>query len=522
MESQIGFASQGELLKAIFDAFGILPRKEHPKDLFDEKEKKTLQKRLKRLANEEGGLGSNFGEGVVTLSSLLSIYLPDMTLMSAIGDVLSDVQEAYVDLLRTEGTYLSKGETIRYFISIRAVPLLVMSLHRSILLYRPDTLWLKTPADRFWYLPTIDAEGQVTLPLEKVMRWAYEVCGTSQTQFHFPGKNATSENARLQNNLDNAVNWTRGSHLPALPGLLRNFSESFSAMSAAGQEIPNAMKVSILANLVLSRFSSYVFREITKAYGVEYLREICAQFRSYDSYIELDVGEFYREIAPVISTKATKEDQLATWAKAAGDYWSFLTEKVVMAQEELQQAYDPYRGLVSEGVIDALTRKYGAFAVQASVDPTHRKKQFQPPDCFFQMLGLGFELKRDGLVQWEQIESYAADIENHSLGDHLGWLVAWIRAAYFYRREEYATAMPHYQQAFDLGKYRAGKSQYDLVNQYVEVAAKNGKNKCFKNGVGWAQYLQVPIRWLRDDEPTDEKLDMVFYMLKIARYDHQL
>jgi len=27
------------------------------------------------------------------------------------------------------------------------------------------------------------------------------------------------------------------------------------------------------------------------------------------------------------------------------------------------------------------------------------------------------------------------------------------------------------------------------------------------------------IRWLRDDEPTDEKLDMVFYMLKIARYD---
>ena len=82
--------------------------------------------------------------------------------------------------------------------------------------------------------------------------------------------------------------------------------------------------------------------------------------------------------------------------------------------------------------------------------------------------------------------------------------------------------MPHYQQAFDLGKYRAGKSQYDLVNQYVEIAAKNGKNKCFKNGVGWAQYLQIPIRWLRDDEPTDEKLDMVFYTLRIARYDHQL
>lgn len=46
MESQIGFASQGELLKAIFDAFGILPRKEDPRDFFDEKEKKTVQKRF--------------------------------------------------------------------------------------------------------------------------------------------------------------------------------------------------------------------------------------------------------------------------------------------------------------------------------------------------------------------------------------------------------------------------------------------------------------------------------------------
>jgi len=27
---------------------------------------------------------------------------------------------------------------------------------------------------------------------------------------------------------------------------------------------------------------------------------------------------------------------------------------------------------------------------------------------------------------------------------------------------------------------------------------------------------------LRDDEPTEEKLDYVYYMLKIAQYDHQM
>jgi len=30
------------------------------------------------------------------------------------------------------------------------------------------------------------------------------------------------------------------------------------------------------------------------------------------------------------------------------------------------------------------------------------------------------------------------------------------------------------------------------------------------------------VRWLRDDEPTEEKLDYVYFTLKMARYDHQM
>ncbi|MNP11145.1 hypothetical protein D3C76_1033190 [compost metagenome] len=82
--------------------------------------------------------------------------------------------------------------------------------------------------------------------------------------------------------------------------------------------------------------------------------------------------------------------------------------------------------------------------------------------------------------------------------------------------------MDYYQVAFDYAKYRAGKQQYDLVNQYVEVAAKNDKWQWFKKGVEWAQYLGIKVRWLRDDEPTEEKLKYVYRMLKIARYDHQM
>lgn len=82
--------------------------------------------------------------------------------------------------------------------------------------------------------------------------------------------------------------------------------------------------------------------------------------------------------------------------------------------------------------------------------------------------------------------------------------------------------MGYYQIAFDHAKYRAGKNQYDLVNQHVEVAAKNDKRQCFKKGIEWAQYLGLKVRWLRDNEPTEEKLDFVYGMLKMARYDHQM
>lgn len=52
-------------------------------------------------------------------------------------------------------------------------------------------------------------------------------------------------------------------------------------------------------------------------------------------------------------------------------------------------------------------------------------------------------------------------------------MVPWLRGVYHYRREEFEAAMPHFQAAFENAKYRAGKNQYKLVNQYVEVAAKN-------------------------------------------------
>jgi hypothetical protein len=82
--------------------------------------------------------------------------------------------------------------------------------------------------------------------------------------------------------------------------------------------------------------------------------------------------------------------------------------------------------------------------------------------------------------------------------------------------------MVYYEIAFNDAKYRARQNQYYLVNQYVEVAAKNDMWKYFKKGIEWAQYLGIEIRWLRNDEPTEEKLKYVYEMMKIVSYGHQM
>lgn len=524
------FASQGELVKLAYDAFGVLPRKgtrrasrDVSRDGIDETQKKAIQKQLARLAEEEGGLLSNFEQVIQTLSGILTAYLPSIQIMSAIGDPLDDLLEAYSRLVREEGTYLSKAETRRYFISTKAVPLLVVSLNQSLLKHRLADLELETPEDTFWYLPTVTEDGSLVLPLEKVMRWAYERCDLSQTQFHYPGKNPRKDNSALQQNLDNAIKWTRGARLPALPALFRNFEESFAALVGIGREVPIALQTSILVALTVARVSSYVGREIVDAYDQQYLADVCQQFREYALWIADDVDEFKAALAPVMQRQESPESAMFVWLNACADYWAFFSSKLAAVANTMQQLEAARPGApIRDDVLAALKIKYGLFAVCSFMDRIRQQSAFLPPDGFAEMLHEGFRLKKDPATRLDQIDEYVSQVAAYGLEEPLCWMEPWLRGVYHYRKEEFAAAMPHFQKAFENAKYRAGENQYKLVNQYVEVAAKNDDRRGFKKGIEWAQYLGLKVRWLRDDEPTEEKLDCVRFMLKIARYDHQM
>lgn len=523
MNTKVCFANQGELIRLAFDAFGVLPRKEADRDDFDEAAKKSIQKQLHRLAKEEGHLTTNFDESVELLGSILLGYLPSTRMIQAVGAPMSDLHDAYNKVVRSEGTFLSKSQTLQYFISVKAIPLLVMSLNHSLLRYRIEDYKLATPDDPFWYLPSWSDSRKPTLPLAKVMRWSYERCGLSQTQFHFPGKCAESDNNSLQHNLDNAFNWISGASFPSLPALMKNFRESFKAQAEIGREVPALLQASVLTALVFARLASHIAERVVETYGVGYLKDVCNQFKDYAQWIVDDIGEFKTELEPVMQKQTSPENAWITWQHACSHFWGFFNAKIDHVADTLQRIQSTHPDQpVRDDVIAALTTEYGRFAVCTRMDLYQRKVPLNPPEGFVDMVVQGFSLKRDPNTQWQQIDEYAKRIAAYGLEEHLCWMEPWLRAVYHYRREDFTSAMEHYQIAFEHAKYRAGQHQYDLVNQFVEVAAKNDNRRRFKKGIEWAQYMRIKVRWLRDDDPTEEKLDYVYRMLKRARYDHQL
>jgi hypothetical protein len=202
----IGFPTQGVLIKFAFDATGVLPRKRGELDGMSETDKKNIQKSLERLASEEGNLSDRCDDLIRTLVSIIAGNIKNGKLALAMGDVAFDLFEVYRAVIRSDGSYLEKHDTVRWFTSTYVIGRLVLSVNKHLLRYNIIADGLITPEDPYWFLPSIDGT-KITWPLEKVMRWVYVVCDTTQTHFHYPGKHATSSSFEQQQRLDNASNW---------------------------------------------------------------------------------------------------------------------------------------------------------------------------------------------------------------------------------------------------------------------------------------------------------------------------
>ncbi len=516
------FATHGDVLKFLYAAFGILPRKEAHCADFDETDKKTLQTRLARLAKEEGGLHDNYQSAADRFRDLLRVYLPTPGHVEEVSMTLYDLDAVYAAMIREEGTYLPRRESLQYFISMKAIPNFVLALNRSLLVtgaYAPDGVW---SADPFWYLPTREAGNKWTMPLAKVMRWAYAACDTSQNAFHWPRTRTPKSAPVLEQNMDNAVRWTSGKQLPSLPALIANFEESFAAQAAHGKPVEPALQRRILTALVFARVANFLATEVRAHCSDDYLDDVCDQLRQATQRLQPEVSEFLKEVGPVMDRKAGPALHLA-WLEACMHHEHFLRQKLTLAATTLNELLvaSPGQPFPAEA-LGALRRQLGEFAVATNLDCLKRHEAITIPEGFARLLFEGIDLRRNPDTTLPQVDEFEAGARAQGVHDALCWLFPWLRGVVHYRKDDFTTAFAHYSTAFELAKYRAGRNQYKLVNQFVELACKNDDARAIRKGVEWAAYIGVQLRWLRDKEASPENIEFMRHMMKTANYAHQL
>jgi len=519
------FPTLGELVKFAFDATGVLPRKRGEVDGFDDAAKKRIQKQLERLTDEDGSLTERCGELISTLAFLTGGAIPNEKANLTVGECAMDLFDVYNAVIRDEGTYLNKKDSILWFCRAHAIPRLALSIQKHVLRLNLHSEGFTTPPDPDWFLPTIN-EDEITWPLAKAMSWVYEACTISRTHFHYPGKSTETDRPEQQQNLDNASAWFNGKRLPSWPGLYWNFSRSMESLQeqanpACQRTISKKLRESIYQVLFLARMSTHVCSLLRDAYGPAALQQLITQFKQHRTWLLPDIESFVSSTTAYIEERRVPSvavDEL--WLQFSERYWVWFRDRfedLAHTLDTLLKHHD-YRPLPEE-TINELVEYYGEYCVRTVLENIGISGEFQMPPSFPQRLGEGFELKGHGRnCTDDDVDKYLLQIQRDGLTAHLAWMERWLRAVVRYRKEEYESAFYHMEFAFERAKYCAGKSQYLLVNQFVELAAKTDRWKSFKKGVEWAKYLGIQIRWLRDDEPTEEALRFVFFMMQKAKY----
>lgn len=515
------FVTLGQLFKFAFDATGILPRKHSKEDGLSFSEVRRLSKQIERLTKEEGDINRNSGKLIKSLAFELTGTIPNFKVNMAIGETLLDLFEVYSSVVRNEATFLSQKESVRWFCKTHAIQRLVVSIVKHTMHFNISREEFFAPEEIDWYLPTLSEDG-IIWPLQKVIEWIYSKCQTNRTQFHIPEDVNRSTNPELRKNYENAYKWATEKTFPSWHGLHKNFSDSIDNLNNARESyhrsISTKEKESYLYILFIARLSTSIGKQLNETYGSDFLMEMATLFKKHKDWLDIDTSTFKQQVKSHIENiQKSEEERNKIWWYAAQDYWSMFKDRAEICSNTMDQIYRKNDFKIPESYINPLINQFGYHSVLTIRDYLVKAEELVYPSEFPQALmrGLGLAKRASNL---EEIDEYNDYIESFGLNFSLEWIVHWNRSVFYYRRNDFKDSFNHIQKAFQLAKYAAGTNQYELVNSYIELSAKIDSWKTFKKGISWATYLGFKVRWLRDDEQTEENLRSVFERMKLVKY----
>jgi hypothetical protein len=511
------FPSIGEALKFLFDVSGLLAQKHGQSEkLTDEKLKKSIQKKLARLAKDEGDLDKSISELIKDFSCLLMEAVQNPAVVEVSLQTAADIHEAYQNTLKQEGTYLSKEDTTKWMLDCWLPDLFIQSAHRHSLMASLENEGLSYPANNDWWLPHF-GERTIT-PLEKAWHWIYERANTTQTRFHNPDGNVTQ-------NSEVVSRWFRRNRLPTWSELQNKLHTSVELLTNCSnekyqREVTPELINSFRVVLFFARMSTDTFRRITSAYGIDYAKKLTQQIRAQNRRLT----KFHRKVKTYIEARfanvvfKNEEHARRVWHDEASAFWSNYSAKL-KRDSQVMQTMECFQTEERLSITDAkkLLTQFDSFFISMTL----RQKRYAPDNSqliFLKLYMQGLELQKCRDFKASELEKYQALVAENGFDDELRWLVEWLLATYCSRSDDHNAAYEHYKRAFELSKHRIGKESYLLVNEFAEACAKNNKWRDFKKLVSWASHNAIPVRWHRGFDDSEEAIRMAFEMFKYVRY----
>lgn len=508
----IGFPTLGEVVKYTFRATGIIPSKyEHHNSLSD-KEKKCYQKALERLAAEEGDINKNFQKLGDIFIQVISANIKNRKVLHVLSHIIADLVEVYGVVITDDGTYQDKKSSLRWMLSSYFIPRLIISIHKHPVRANLASEGFISPAEPYWFLPTVDGNS-ITWPLGKAMAWVYQLSGVSQTQFHYPGKGADSNDHLKANQLENAQNWITGKHIPSWEGLQRNFSKALEAYPHLAEQ-----KESILLALFVTRLATVISQDIDDLYGRDYLNELIAQFKRHTDWLKAPMAKLSRFFDEVVHHSKMSTGMMDSMhAEYAERFWRERADIIVHAAKHIQSIIMEPPHILSSQQKAGFISQYGEDVVGPIFEFFDQQQQQREniPEGFIECLAEFFELKKTS-CEPSKVATFNAKIERYQLSSVCAWMVPWLRAETLFHANDWSGVYQELSIAFDAAKYAAGQNQRPLLNHYLEACAKNDKWREFKKGITWAQYLGIKVRFLENNEPSDDNMRYVFDLMQRA------
>lgn len=505
------FPTIGELVREIFNITGLLAQKDRSNSFLSESNKKKLQTKLKRLADESSKIDGKLDELLDSLKHLLEKAFGEERIVCMVLEAVEVLLATYKGVLGDDGTYLDKTNSTRWFIKQYVLDRVLLSFYKNYLRLNVPASKLSLPDLRIWALP--NTEGQkISWPLRNAWQLIYDSLSISQSSFHYPDKSL--EDYRASQNLENAQHWSTTDQIPTISSLFDNLEYSLTLLDSTSNDsarriVSASEKQRLKLILFIGRVSAYCFRELERNFGREFLIECLKHVQGQSSRlsrINLRLEKHLKTVEKSIGSMS-EVDVNQLYFYEISEYW----EQFAISTEHgsrLLQGYindESFSNLTELEKSKLVIAHVGTFAGHGvltllGMTPSVKGMPSEFPELFYE----GLKLKKSP-TSLGDIDNYHNRLRKAGLDDVLSWLVNWGYANYFYTHKSFDKSYGYYEKAFNQAKYSAGRNQYLLVNQYIESCAKNGKYKEMKKAVAWAQYLGIKIRWLRGwDDPESE------------------